>query len=151
MLTLVAPCRRARACTACAQEAPASERAMLVQQLEPLRRVAKAHASGPQAYARSVVIEVLALFPEVEEKFQSSSGVTTEQEMIDALRKMHPNNHQVRGRCCAGRWQQRACTPAAALAAGCRRSGSSMHGSSTCVCGSRRSWRRPACSVRGAS
>jgi len=62
--------------------------------MDPLMRVAKAHAGGPESYARSIVQEVLSLFADVEEKFQSSSGVTTEQEMIDALRKMHPNNHQ---------------------------------------------------------
>lgn len=76
------------------QSAPASEKAMLQQQLEPLMRVAKAHARGPEEYARSIVQEVLSLFADVEEKFQSSSGLTTEQEMIDALRKSYPNDHQ---------------------------------------------------------
>jgi len=77
-----------------AQAAPVADQAILTQQMDPLMRVAKAHAGGPEAYARSIVQEVLSLFADVEEKFQSSSGVTTEQEMIDALRKMHPNNHQ---------------------------------------------------------
>lgn len=67
---------------------------MLQQQLEPLMRVAKAHARGPEEYARNIVHEVLSLFADVEEKFQSSSGLTTEQEMIDALRKSYPNDHQ---------------------------------------------------------
>lgn len=76
------------------QTAPASDKAMLQQQLEPLMRVAKAHARGPEEYARSIVQEVLSLFADVEEKFQSSSGLTTEQEMIDTLRKSYPNDHQ---------------------------------------------------------
>lgn len=67
---------------------------MLQQQLEPLMRVAKAHARGPEEYARSIVQEVLSMFADVEEKFQSSSGLTTEQEMIDTLRKSYPNDHQ---------------------------------------------------------
>lgn len=67
---------------------------MLKQQLDPLVRVAKAHARGPEEYARSIVQEVLGLFADVEEKFQTSSGLTTEQEMIDALRKSYPNDHQ---------------------------------------------------------
>jgi hypothetical protein len=33
----------------------ASEQAMLQQQLDPLMRVAKAHAKGPEEYARSIV------------------------------------------------------------------------------------------------
>jgi len=57
----------------------ASEQAMLQQQLDPLMRVAKAHAKGPEEYARSIVQEVLSQFADVEEMFQTSSGVTTEQ------------------------------------------------------------------------
>eukprot|EP00879_Flechtneria_rotunda_P003437 GHRR01003666.1.p1 GENE.GHRR01003666.1~~GHRR01003666.1.p1 ORF type:complete len:1583 (+),score=615.48 GHRR01003666.1:404-5152(+) len=76
------------------EAAPENEQAMLQQQLEPLARVAKAHSRGPEEYARSIVQEVLSMFAGVEEKFQSSSGLTTEQEMIDALRKSYPNDHQ---------------------------------------------------------
>lgn len=36
-------------------QASASEQAMLQQQLEPLMRVAKAHAKGPEEYMRSIV------------------------------------------------------------------------------------------------
>ena len=57
----------------------ASDQAMLQQQLEPLMRVAKAHSKGSEEYARSIVQEVLAQFADVEEMFQTSSGVTTEQ------------------------------------------------------------------------
>jgi len=57
----------------------ASEQAMLQQQLDPLMRVAKAHSKGPEEYARSIVQEVLSQFADVEEMFQTSSGVTTEQ------------------------------------------------------------------------
>lgn len=52
---------------------------MLQQQLDPLMRVAKAHAKGTEEYARSIVHEVLSQFADVEEMFQTSSGVTTEQ------------------------------------------------------------------------
>jgi hypothetical protein len=57
----------------------ASEQGMLQQQLDPLMRVAKAHAKGTEEYARSIVHEVLSQFADVEEMFQTSSGVTTEQ------------------------------------------------------------------------
>jgi hypothetical protein len=80
--------------TALQAQGSSSDQAMLQQQLDPLMRVAKAHAKGTEEYARSIVHEVLAQFADVEEMFQTSSGVTTEQEMIDKLRKMHPNNHQ---------------------------------------------------------
>lgn len=56
-----------------------SEQSMLQQQLDPLMRVAKAHSKGPEEYARSIVQEVLSQFADVEEMFQTSSGVTTEQ------------------------------------------------------------------------
>ncbi|KAF6253758.1 carboxyl transferase domain-containing protein [Scenedesmus sp. NREL 46B-D3] len=75
-------------------EGAGAEKAALQQQLDPLVRVAKAHAQGPAEYARSIVQELLSQFADVEEKFQSSSGVTTEQEMVDALRKSYPKDHQ---------------------------------------------------------
>jgi hypothetical protein len=78
----------------CAVQGAGADKAALQQQLDPLVRVAKAHAQGPAEYARSIVQELLAQFADVEEKFQSSSGVTTEQEMVDALRKSYPKDHQ---------------------------------------------------------
>jgi hypothetical protein len=81
-------------CVAPQAQGNPSDQAMLQQQLDPLMRVAKAHAKGTEEYARSIVHEILSQFADVEEMFQTSSGVTTEQEMIDKLRKMHPNNHQ---------------------------------------------------------
>lgn len=76
------------------QSFPPAERAALQQQLDPLVRVAKAHSRGPEEYCRSIVQELLSQFADVEEKFQSSTGMTTEQEMIDTLRKSYPNDHQ---------------------------------------------------------
>jgi hypothetical protein len=80
--------------SACDVQGAGADKAALQQQLDPLVRVAKAHAQGPAEYARSIVQELLSQFADVEEKFQSSSGVTTEQEMVDALRKSYPKDHQ---------------------------------------------------------
>lgn len=66
-------------CVPLQAQGSASEQAMLQQQLDPLMRVAKAHAKGTEEYARSIVHEVLSQFADVEEMFQTSSGVTTEQ------------------------------------------------------------------------
>lgn len=67
---------------------------MLQTSLEPLMRVAKAHARGKEEYARSVVHDLLEQFAIVEEKFQQSNGLTTEQELIDSLRKVRPTTTQ---------------------------------------------------------
>lgn len=66
-------------CVPLQAQGSSSEQAMLQQQLDPLMRVAKAHAKGTEEYARSIVHEVLSQFADVEEMFQTSSGVTTEQ------------------------------------------------------------------------
>jgi hypothetical protein len=47
-----------------------AEKALLQTTLEPLMRVAKAHARGPEDYARSIVHDLLENFANVEEKFQ---------------------------------------------------------------------------------
>jgi ABC-type transporter MlaC component len=72
----------------------ASEQAMLQQQLDPLMRVAKAHAKGTEEYARSIVHEVLSQFADVEEMFQTSSGVTTEQVRCFAACQAQGGLHQ---------------------------------------------------------
>lgn len=74
-------------CMACCMQAQgnASEQAMLQQQLDPLMRVAKAHAKGKEEYARSIVHEILSQFADVEEMFQTTSGVTTEQVRIGGI------------------------------------------------------------------
>ncbi|GLC69098.1 hypothetical protein PLESTF_000789000 [Pleodorina starrii] len=77
------------------QEAAPADRAGLTAALEPLLRLARAHAGGRQAYARSVVSDLLESFLSVEEAFSAARrdagdpGVTTDQEAIDALRKKH--------------------------------------------------------------
>ncbi|GFR43976.1 hypothetical protein Agub_g5120, partial [Astrephomene gubernaculifera] len=76
-------------------EAAPGDQAALTAALEPLLRLARAHAGGRQAYARSVVSELLEGFLAVEEAFTAARrhagdpGVTTDQEAIDALRKQH--------------------------------------------------------------
>ncbi|KAG2445384.1 hypothetical protein HXX76_000006 [Chlamydomonas incerta] len=54
------------------QEAPVLDRAGLAAALEPLLRLARAHAGGRQAYARSVVGEMLESFLSVEEAFTAA-------------------------------------------------------------------------------
>jgi hypothetical protein len=49
---------------------------------------------GSAEYARGIVAGLLEQFVEVEEKFQSVGGLTTEQEIIDNMRKQYSNNHQ---------------------------------------------------------
>ncbi|GIM14327.1 hypothetical protein Vretimale_17212, partial [Volvox reticuliferus] len=77
------------------QDAAAADRAGLEAALEPLLRLARAHAGGRQVYARSEVSELLEAFLAVEEAFSAARrdagdpGVTTDQEAVDALRKKH--------------------------------------------------------------
>ena len=76
------------------QSAPQNEKAMLQTTLDPLMRVATAHVTGTADYAFRIVSGLLEHFIEVEEKFQSVGGLTTEQEIIDNMRKQYANNHQ---------------------------------------------------------
>ena len=68
-----------------AQAAPFIDRAALESQVEPLIRVATSHASGKEAYARSVAIELFEDFLRIEERFAAHKNAT-EQEVIDAMR-----------------------------------------------------------------
>ena len=53
--------------------------------MEPLIRVASNHASGKEAYARSIAIELFEDFLRIEERFAAHKNAT-EQEVIDAMR-----------------------------------------------------------------
>lgn len=67
------------------QAAPFIDRAALESQVEPLIRVATNHASGKEAYARSIAIELFEDFLRIEERFAAHKNAT-EQEVIDAMR-----------------------------------------------------------------
>ncbi|KAK9805253.1 hypothetical protein WJX72_008860 [[Myrmecia] bisecta] len=70
------------------QAAAPADRSALSTTVEPLVKVAVAHAEGKEAYARSLALELFEDYLAVEERFQLS-GVGTEQEIIDALRQVH--------------------------------------------------------------
>ncbi|KAG2485379.1 hypothetical protein HYH03_015868 [Edaphochlamys debaryana] len=92
------------------QEAAAADAAALGAALEPLLRLARAHAGGRQAYARGVVVELLEAFLGVEEAFcqarrdavgtggpgadAGGPGGATDQEAVDWLRKRHAGKLQ---------------------------------------------------------
>lgn len=69
---------------------PASERGQLAGAVEPLTRLAKRHSGGREGYCVHVVVELLERFLEVEECFRlgGAAGPTTEQEAVEALRKV---------------------------------------------------------------
>lgn len=67
------------------QAAPFIDRAAVDSQVEPLIRVARSHANGKEAYARSVAIELFEDFLIIEERFAANKN-TTEQEVIDSMR-----------------------------------------------------------------
>lgn len=69
------------------------ERAGLEVVLEPLRQVAASHAGGKEAFARTVVSNLLETFLQVEEQFEGG-GKATEQEIIDTLRRSHLSSLQ---------------------------------------------------------
>ncbi|MEW5311712.1 MAG: hypothetical protein WDW38_003401 [Sanguina aurantia] len=71
------------------EEAPAVERPSLALVSEPLVAVAKQHGTSREAFARRLVTSLLEQFLDVEERFQLSGEATTEQEVVDALRKEH--------------------------------------------------------------
>ena len=73
------------------KEAPEDDQAALMVLLEPLQSIAKAHAEGKEAYARSVAVQLLEAYLSVEEKFESG-GNSTEQEIIDELRQVHSSS-----------------------------------------------------------
>lgn len=70
------------------QESPTGERAALAMVVEPLMQVAKQHGSSRETFARKLVTSLLDQFLDVEERFQLSGEATTEQEVVDALRKV---------------------------------------------------------------
>ena len=77
------------------QAAPFIDRAALDSQVEPLIRVATSHASGKEAYARSIAMELFEDFLRIEERFAANKNAT-EQEVIDAMRlvcvkSLHPH------------------------------------------------------------
>ena len=65
------------------------DRAALESQLEGLLRVAKAHDAGKESYAQNVATELFEDYLRVEERFSAEKS-TTEQEVIDSMRKVHP-------------------------------------------------------------
>lgn len=69
------------------QAAPASDRTALESQVEPLKRVAKAHEDDKASYARMIAEELFEDFLRVEERFAGSKEAT-EQEVIDSMRRV---------------------------------------------------------------
>ena len=69
------------------QDAPQGDRPGLTAQTEVISALLRAHAGGREAYTRDAASRLLLRFLEVEEAFQGS-GDTTEQEVIDGLRKV---------------------------------------------------------------
>jgi len=67
------------------QASPFIDRAAVESQVEPLSRVAQSHASGKEAYARSIAIELFEDFLHIEERF-AANKTATEQEVIDSMR-----------------------------------------------------------------
>ena len=58
--------------------------------MEPLLNLAQRHLHGKEVYARACVRELLNEFLSIEESFKlgGSTGITTEQEAIDSMRKV---------------------------------------------------------------
>ena len=69
------------------QETQPSDKPALIAQVEIISGVLQAHAHGREAYTRQIASGLLQQFLDVEAAFQGS-GDTTEQEIIDGLRKV---------------------------------------------------------------
>lgn len=68
------------------QAAPVMDRAALEIQVEMLVRVAKAHETSKETYARSIATELFEDFLAIEERFAAIKDAT-EQEVIDSMRQ----------------------------------------------------------------
>ena len=67
---------------------------LMDQVLEPLLHVARAHAVGADAFRMNLVKDMLNKYLMVEEQFQVGDGVDTEQDIIDAMRKVNSSDLQ---------------------------------------------------------
>ena len=85
-----------QAMTASIEAAGDGEKSSLQTMLGPLIAIALQHSGGKESFARSVVMDLFEQLLKVEESFlpNSASGETTEQEAVDALRKIHSGDLQ---------------------------------------------------------